>query len=184
LKDPLRSRCIQIVMPEARDRYPNNNTPEFLSGLKARLITFRGRHLGKKLPEVEKPVAGRLGDITQPLLCVAKLLPEEASAKIRELIEDLERERKDEQRDTLAGQIVRALYELHNKVEGGRLRVEKVVKAINQNTIFYSAQAVGRELTTLGIKKIKSNGVMHILWDSRMIERLWVRYGVSELEAP
>lgn len=190
MRDPLRSRCIQIVMPEARDKYPNNNAPEDLLDLRARLTAFRARHLGEVLPEVEKPVAGRLGDITHPLVCIATLLPPEAKEGLMTLIADLEDERKDNQSDTDAWRIVKALYDLKDEVKNGRLPVARLKEKVNMVKYeetgweHLSVQLIGRELTALGIRRKKSTGTMWIIWDRGLMERIWKRYGIPEQESP
>jgi hypothetical protein len=178
-KDPLLSRCIKITMPEARGIYPNNNTDGDLIELKAGLLAFRARHLGEALPQADKPIAGRLGDITQPLLCVAKLLPPEASEALRGLIKEFETERKEAESESLAGRIIQALYDLQFDVENGRLPVEKVRGKINEGVderFYIAPQTVGRELSAMGLKRKKSGGVKQIIWDENAIEKLWHRY--------
>ena len=101
-------------MPEARGKYPNNNSSEHLADLKAGLLAFRARHMDERLPDIEKPVPGRLGDITHPLLSVAGFLPVEAKTGLLTLIGELETQRKEDQAETLPGQIATALYDLRH----------------------------------------------------------------------
>jgi hypothetical protein len=174
------------VLSEARGKYENNNSVEALSDLKARLVAFRGRQLNELLPDVEKPVSGRLGDITHPLLQVAKLLPGEASEGLMALIGYLEIQRQDDQGETLVGRIAKATYDLRNDIVNGRLPVSRLGKVVNQEEgEKFSAQAIGRELNAMGIKKIKSGGGrMHIRWDQKVMEAIWQRYGVGEEGPP
>ena len=134
-KDPLQSRCIKITMPEARGIYSNNNTDGDLFDIKAGLLAFRARHLGEALPQVDKPIAGRLGDIMQPLLCVAQLLPEEAIEALTGLIEGFESDRREAESESLAGRIADAFYELQDQVEFGRLPVESLRGKLNNYMI-------------------------------------------------
>ena len=64
----LESRAVHINLLEARRRFENDVIPEQSLELKERLTAFRARHLGDTLPELLKPVPGRLGDIIKPLL--------------------------------------------------------------------------------------------------------------------
>jgi DNA primase catalytic core len=178
VKDPLLSRCIKITMPEARGVYPNNNDGEDMMELKARLLAFRMRHLEKVLPEVDKPVAGRLGDLVQPLLCVAKLLPREAFEALQGLVCGFDEDRRDAESESLAGRITQSLFDLRLEVQGGRLPVDKIRDSLNggiDERFHVSPQTVGRELSAMGIKRKKS-GTMHILWDEEVIQSLWKRY--------
>jgi hypothetical protein len=180
-KDPLRSRCIKITMPEARGIYSNHSQSDLFE-LRAGLLAFRARHLNKSLPDVAKPVAGRLGDLMQPLLSVAALLPHEATENIRNLIRELETERQEAESETLAGRIVTILFSLQNQVGGGWLPVELVTQMINdkvpeQHQV--ASQKVGHELSALGIVRKKKQGKMHILWKQDEMEKLFNRFGLD-----
>ena len=179
--NPLRSRCILLMMPEARGIWPNNNSNEDLGDLKARLVAFRARHLGTALPEFEKRTSGRLGDITHPLLRVAKLFPDVALIPLHTLIEILETERKGLQSETLPGRIAKALYDLQKDVQKDRLRVKKVADKVNKQGVGQtSINMIGRELVMMGVNKIKSGGVIWITWEPKTLEKIWDRYGVLE----
>jgi hypothetical protein len=177
VKDPLYSRCIRILMPEARGKYPNNNSFEQLVQLKSGLFTFRALYMDKTLPEIEKPVAGRLGDITHPLLKITHLLPREAKTSLVSFIESLENQRKEDQAETLSGKIAAALYTLQTEFKEGKLPVDRLNKT---HGIATSPQMIGRELTVMGIERRKTNGgKMHIIWDENLFLRIWDRYGIQ-----
>jgi len=129
---------------------------------------------------------GRLGDITHPLLCVAQLLPREASESLLSLIGDMERQRKDDLEETLGGRIARGLYELRKQVAKGRMPVEAIrIKVVKITGHEISSQSLGQELTRMGFaKRIKSNGVMAIEWCEAQLEGIWKRYGVGEEDSP
>jgi len=180
--NPLRSRCIQILMPEARGKYPNNNSPDLLTGLEAQLLAFRARHLINPLAEIEKPVEGRLGDIMHPLVTVASLLPEGATEALLGLIGDMERSRKEDQRQTLAGRTAQGLYNLRALSIKGQLTVGGLTKKLNSDKMKrqVSLQTVGRVLRgEMGIIPHKTMGKMHIIWDMEMMEAIWRRYGIK-----
>jgi len=177
--DPLRSRCIKITMPEARDFYPNNNRHEDLVDLKERLYAFRFRHIDTSLPEIAKPITGRLGDIVHPLLCVAELLPKESSEGLIQLFEQLEQDRRDAESESLAGRIAQVIYDLKDDVKSGRLPVKRVLEKINEgiNKRFHIApQTIGRELTAMDIPKINKGGKIFIIWDEDKIQQIFSRY--------
>jgi hypothetical protein len=186
LRDPLHSRCIKITMPEARGIYPNI-TNEDLKALKARLLSFRGRHLGESLPELEKPISGRLGDILHPLLCVAKLLPNEAYQALNGLIKKFEEDRKQAEAESLPGLIAQALYDLKDEVENGRLPVEKVTEELNKDTqekYKIAPQTVGKTLSSMGVQRKKSRGKMQIIFSKKVIEKIWERFPPQEHTPP
>lgn len=180
-KDPLRSRCIKITMPERRGIY-SNHTESDLFELRAGLLAFRGRHLKGILPNVPKPVPGRLGDLIQPLLCVAALLPREATENIYELIGKLETERAEAEAETLAGRIVTILFSIQSQVLGGRLPVELITKMLNEGVPEQhqvASQKVGHELSALGVDRKKTQGKMHIIWKQSDMEKLFNRFGLD-----
>lgn len=179
-RDPLRSRCIQIVMPEARGKYRNIDFQSELLPLKAGLLRFRANHMHHPLPDVEKPTVGRLGDIMQPLCAMSRLLPEEANINLYELIEEIQTTRMEAEADSLPGQIMEVLF--NHQVEGrqSKLKVAEVCRELNNNRddkIGIGAQEVGSNLAAMGIKRRKSNGVMHIIWEEQTIQDLFGRYG-------
>jgi hypothetical protein len=180
-KDPLRSRCIKITMPERRGIY-SNHTESDLFELRAGLLAFRGRHLKGILPNVPKPVPGRLGDLIQPLLCVAALLPREATENIYELIGKLETERAEAEAETLAGRIVTILFSIQSQVVGGRLPVELITQMLNEGVPEQhqvASQKVGHELSALGVDRKKTQGRMHIIWKQSDMEKLFNRFGLD-----
>jgi len=179
-EDPLRSRCIKVVMPEARGIYPNNTSFEDLMDLKAGLLAFRTLHILRTLPDVEKPVAGRLGDLMQPLLAVAALLPKEANDNLRALISELENDRRQSEADSMAGRITQVLFDLQEEFRNGRLAVEKVREKLNEDTpndrFHLSPQRVGKELAAMSVVRTKVGGTMHILWDEDVMVQLFDRF--------
>jgi len=182
--DPLRSRCIRIIMPEARGIYPDNSDEDFID-IKARLLAFRARHQDNPLPNIDKPIPGRLGDLMHPLLQIAKLLPEDALKNLESLVEEVEVERKESQAETLAGKIAHALYHLRGEVDKGRLPVTVLIDSLNKGSIYRSSdQAVGRELSAMGIQRKKSMGTMHIIWNLEGMEQIWKRYSIPSKESP
>jgi hypothetical protein len=182
VEDPLRSRCIKISMPEARGIYPNIRD-EDLRELRARLLAWRARHLGTPLPNVDKPAAGRLGDLMQPLFAIAELLPPEAKESLETLTQGLEEERQEAESETMAGRIVEALYLLRNDIVEGRLPVERIRDVVNdgaEKEWHVSPQRIGRELSSLAIARKKTQGKMHAVLTPTGLEKLFKRFGWCE----
>ena len=178
-KDPLRSRCIKISMPEARDIYKNNNSYDDLVDLIRRLYAFRFRHLGKALPDIAKPTAGRLGDIVQPLLCVAALLPDVASESLLNLIEAFEQDRLEAEAESLAGRIAQAIFDLKGNVSNGRLSVKEIRESVNKDVdekYQIAPQTIGREITAMDIEKTNAGGQIYIVWDDKNLTNIFSRY--------
>jgi hypothetical protein len=135
--------------------------------------------LDDPLPNVEKPIAGRLGDIIHPLLRIAKLLPDEAFSGLSNLIESFEEERKEAEAECLAGRIAQALFDLQSEVEKGRLPFEKIREKINEgidDRYHIAPQTIGRELSTMGIQRKKSGGKKQIVFDEQVLRKIWLRF--------
>jgi hypothetical protein len=169
-------------MPEARSIYDNNNSVEELQDLRAKLLSFRARYMNEDLPYAGKPIAGRLGDLMQPLFAVAQLLPPEATENLEKLIEGLDTERREAEAETLAGRIVEALSSLQNELEGGRLAVDRLREELNEGVDerwHVSPQKLGHELSALGIMRTKSQGKIYIIWSPDAMRRTFARFGLA-----
>ncbi|MDP3024363.1 MAG: CHC2 zinc finger domain-containing protein [candidate division Zixibacteria bacterium] len=179
----LESRAITINMPESSRRFENDVTPELSLPLKERLIAFRARHLCQALPDMPKPVAGRLGDILKPLQQVIRLVRPDRETFFLNLVKELEAERLIDKADSLEGQILTVLIRLEDQVEGGTLPVKLIADTLNEDKSEKSQisyQRVGRRLSAMGFKKERAGNNMAILWDQKKIERMRDTYGLRE----
>jgi hypothetical protein len=183
-KDPLRSRCIKITMPEARGIYPNNNSHEDLQDLKTRLLSFRYRHLNNPLPYMEKPIEGRLGDIIHPLFLTATLLPDEALQGLNDLVQSIENERKEAESESLSGRIAQALFDLQHKVSGGKLPIKLIREILNEDVderYQIAPSTIGRELTAMDFEKDRTTGGERcVVWDDEKVMRIFYRYDLVD----
>ncbi len=182
-QNPLRSRCFQIVMPEARGKYRNLDHETELLPLKAELLHFRAKYMNKPLPDIEKPVSGRLGDMMHPLFAVARLLPDEATIKLESIVEEFKTARNESELESVPGQIIEILYSKREEGESGKLRVAEVCDLLNDNRYGHyplTPQEIGINLATMGIERRKSKGTKYIIWDNEVINGLFTRYGLGE----
>ena len=83
INDILETRSIQIVMPETEKIFENDVLE--INGLpfRERLVAMRTRWLNNQLPEVGKPVSGRLGDNANPSPIIAAPTTAPMTMKIR-----------------------------------------------------------------------------------------------------
>ncbi len=177
--DPLYSRCICIRMPEASRIYPRTPSPKELEPLQAKLLAFRARYFLQPFPDTDKPVAGRLGDLLQPLLAVAKYLPAEASTQLRSLLGEMVEDSRAAQLESLSGRIFDALSIMRDNFKRGRLRVQAVADYVNKGLRVNeraSVATIGSELKAMGFSKKKSNGYMHVIWDETLMSNLAQRF--------
>ncbi|MBM4050491.1 MAG: DUF3854 domain-containing protein, partial [Planctomycetes bacterium] len=183
----LDTRALTLIMTESSRRFPDDVMPEAGMPLRARLAAFRARHLGEHLPGTEKPISGRLGDITRPLVQMVRLVKREWESELLRLIRKLDSERKAEKRDTVDGEIVAALAECEGELMAdGRL----AVKAVTDNVNGARQEGQGKELTSQYIgKRLRALGFAGgqrtgegktILFDRDLLARLLDKYGIRE----
>jgi hypothetical protein len=183
-KDPLLSRCLQIVMPEARGIYPRYDAKGIME-IRAALLGFRASNMARTLSAVVPPCPGRLGDLLHPLLSVSKLLPPDAEESILSLVSEILEEKQQSEAETLEGRICQALYDLHGEVREGMLQTEKLRSTLNEGVkeeFQISSIRLGMTLRAIGIKT-KPFGIdrlSHIVWNQPMFQRLFERYGIEE----
>ncbi|MDF9409550.1 MAG: DNA primase [Pelotomaculum sp. PtaB.Bin013] len=128
---PMESRALQLNMQPAIKNFTNEVTPEAALSLKERLTAFRARWLNKKLPEVDKPMRGRLGDITRPLFQIIKAIKPEREKIFRDLINEINKERKSKKSESVDATILKVIDEISNKIEGSYVYVDTITKQIN-----------------------------------------------------
>jgi len=171
-------------MPETIKRFENDVTPELALPLKEQLIAFRARHLGETLPDIQKPAAGRLGDILKPLQQIIRLVKPEQEPSFLELVKELEQERLNEKADSLEAQILMTILSLKDQVARGSLPVKGITDAFNKGKpekSQISYQRVGRRLSAMGFKKGRAgDGASTILWDEKKVERMIDTYGLRK----
>ncbi len=180
----LDTRSIQVNMPQSIRAFETEVTPELAISLKVRLLALRARHLDRSLPNINKPVRGRLGDICKPLVQVVQQFAPCRESEFLELIRLLETRRLTEKSDTLDAQIIRTICALEHIVEKGIVPNKTITDALNKDKsdrYMISYQRVGRKLTALGFEKVKTGtGASAIVWDTELLKRIKDAYGLEE----
>lgn len=179
----LETRAIEINMPESDKTFGDNVEESTALPLKERLIAFRAKYLDVKLPQVKKPVKGRLGDILKPLLQVIRFVDPEKEATFTRLTELIETGRKLERSTSWEAELLKAVIKFEYKVEKGMLLTKEVVDFVNAHRgerFKVSSNRVGKDLVALGFKKKPaSSGHVAIVYDKEKIDRLITRYGIN-----
>jgi hypothetical protein len=182
----LESRSISIQMPEAREKFdddilkPINTLP-----LKERLVVFRARHIKKALPEVEKPIVGRLGDILRPLGQIIHMVCPEKEASLNALFGEIEKSRRGQNIYSLEARILMAIQELYEKMEYSVIPVKAIANKLNEDSDgrrdYITCAKVGRKIRALGFDTAKTcNGSAGVLVNRELMDQLLVRYGFKE----
>jgi len=180
----LETRAIQINMPEASRGFEQDVTPEATLTLKERLVAFRSRHLGKPLPDVEKPAKGRLGDILKPLRQIIRLVNPDREGAFMGLVKELEAKRMLDKSESLEAQVLATVLVLGDIVENGILANKGITEALNADRSErsnLSPHRVGRVLSAMGFAKGKtSTGASAIIWNEKTLCLLADRYGLKQ----
>ncbi|MBI4333025.1 MAG: hypothetical protein HY673_17295 [Chloroflexi bacterium] len=178
----LETRAIQINMPEASRQFEDSPTPEGGRELKERLTAFRARHLSEKLPQLQKPARGRLGDITRPLFQIVEMVMPERRGSLMELVSKLEQERLTDKVSTLEARLLWIVAGLGNKVVNGALYISDVADTFNEgkpDRFKATPERVGRVLKSLGFEKSRGEGGKTVIrYDTEKIEKLLGAYGL------
>lgn len=185
----LETRAIQLNMPQSSRTFDNDVRPENAIELKERLLAVRSYFLDKDLPEINKPVAGRLGDITRPLLQVIRIVRPDYEKPLIELIKQIESERLLEKTECIEAYILNALNDLHDAItEGNKLTIEAITIKINERQpegYKFRNTTIGRKLSALGFEKIRiSGGKMAITYNPEKIYKIRCSYGLEKPSQP
>jgi hypothetical protein len=185
LRDPLLSRSIVIVPPEAAGKYPNIYAEEAVT-LKERLTAFRARMSNKTLPAVSKPVDGRLGDILQPIGQVAAIIGGEVSTSFPGLARYLAKERLNERAESREARVVTAIRKVSDGSNDEKLSVSEITSTYNEgltDKLQISEESMGRRLSSLGFKTCRlTGGGRGRLRDENLLSALVRKYGIENDE--
>ncbi len=178
----LESRTILFTMTEAMREF-DDNPPELAQALKERLTAFRARYLDRELPKMEKPIRGRLGDISKPLMQIVRAIAPEKANSFHKTIESLDEQRKQAKSETLDGRIVSVISGLEKQVYGGLLSIKSILSRLNEGVdvkYHMNSYKLGHKLKALGfIKRRREEGV-YIEFDPESVKRLEIKFGLVE----
>jgi hypothetical protein len=178
----LDSRSVTIVMSESERQFENDPREHDFISLRERCTAFRARWMMKDLPEVVKPARHRLGDILRPLAQILEIVAPQKMKDLLALIPIIEGERADMLADTIEGQIVKVLIELHDKVDRGIILTAIVSDKVNEDRNPHyrtTSQIVGRRMRALGFKSEKKCGERGFIYDVKVLARLAKQHGLD-----
>lgn len=182
-------RCIPISVPNKPGDY-EYPIPEEAQELKERLTAWRARTMSKPLPKVEpiQGLNGRMLDITKPILQVCKLVCPTKLGVITEAILEKARQRLDDTRETIEGEIVSALNRLSPKaVTEWSISGEKILCEINEKRPKgqkLTSQSLGRRIKALGLKTRKIHGYAEVVLNRESFNAFLVQFGFFDPSVP
>ena len=184
----LDTRCIPIIMENVPGQYENPK-PNRGIDLKARLIAWRARMISSELPKVayDDRIAGRMWDISEPLLQVCMMLqPDQYDALVDALI-SVSQSRKEDKLMTFDGQIVSIIKDLfdENGTEFGDCNIEnkailpRINSEIPDEKRHKTAHWLGYKLKALGLRRNKKRDGAYIKINADELALLCGQYGVE-----
>ncbi len=181
----LETRSVQLDMPQSNKLFDNLVKEKNALELREKLTAFRAYYLRKGLPEVEKPVKGRRGDILRPLMQVIALMnPEGDTASMADLFKESSRKELAEESTSLEAEILETIDKLKSKITNATLAVKDITDKININRIGryqYTYHLIGHRLNDLGFQKIRSSeGNARIIIDENNLNLLKNKYGLVQ----
>jgi DNA primase catalytic core len=179
----METRSVLIPMPESEKEFEIDVTPELGLPYKERLVAFRARNIDKALPEIKKPIKGRLGDILKPLLQTLLLVNPDKEKVFRQLILRLDSERKANKSDTFEAKLISAIAEFKEDYrDGDKLHVKSITEKYNESVkekYHVSENKVGWTLKSMSFKKGKDSTAAYMVWNTKLINQLSDKYGLT-----
>jgi hypothetical protein len=151
----LETRCLSLTLPEAGKNFTQDVRPETSLPFRERLVAFRARHMTDELPDVAKPCAGRLGDITRCLVQVMRLVSPADVPELRLMIEDFRRQRMAAKMDSWPARVFQVFLRCEPEIVNGVVPVAAVVRAFNVGLTQdkqVTPQSIGKILAHIGLE--------------------------------
>jgi len=177
----LETRTVQVIMPEASRDFEDDIKPEHGLPFRERLVAFRARWMDQQIPDADKPVKGRLGDMLRPIRRVVNLVCADETWFL-EFASNVENMRKKSASDTLEAQVVSAIIQAEHCVKNGHLLHADYRGILNKDRpdrYQISPQKVGRVTASLGFQKYYSGDAKGIYWNQELLDSLCDRYGIK-----
>ena len=180
----LETRCLMLTMPPSGRTFDGDVKKEAGLPLKERLVAFRARWIGHPLPEIVKPVPGRLGDMTRPLVQTVMFVRPERESVLRRAILTLEKGRKEEKGDTMEAELLLVIRDSKPPVVNGKLAVGQITDTFNCNRSEKEkvrVHSIGWKLKALGFEKTHmSDSKAAIYWNEAKLNKLLEDHGLSK----
>ena len=179
----LDTRAIPIVMRQAKKQFVIKVKPEDGLAIKTKLTAWRAATMGQDWPEVRRIANSRLGDITQPLYQIVKMVHPAREESFIKSIKEIEKRRIREKADSGNGQIIRSLLSCNQMVEGGHLKTVTISNEFNKDKSEkekLSSRRILNRLKTMGFETaIVHGGNAAVFWNTELIDSLKVEFGIS-----
>lgn len=185
VNDILSTRTIQIIMPESQRKFEDDVRPIHGLPFRERLLGFRARWMDKNLPIVEKPCAGRLGDILRSIRQIVSIVSTDETWFLS-FVNGVEQRRKLSGADGLDAQVVNAIKDSMNSMSQGHIFHEDILRNLNANKSEkekISPHKLGKITSRLGFEKYTSGQQRGIYFHQNLFTSLCERYGIENNQA-
>lgn len=183
IPDTIESRCITFLMrANSRAEVERPFDKQMSLKLRNRLIIFRANFLEKELPIFEQISRGRLNEIMQPLYQSLMLLDPERKEKFTMIIQEMRREREEEEGMSLEAEIVK---EIKNNMEPEFLTLDlrDELNKERKGKEELTSMLVSTRVKRLGFKKIRmKNGKRGFKINPKLLKKLVMQFNADDYD--
>jgi hypothetical protein len=181
----LQSRCIITTMSKAVRHVNLFVDEEKAQELRNKLLMYRFKKLGKTSEDFDVSNLNGYFDNARVIELFVSLLQvaptEEVRNRLIACMKQITQTRLDEEQASIEARVFDALLKCEGNVESGKLSTQAITEAFNEGLPEkdqVTSRFVGRKVAALGFEKCKlsGGGLAGFFWDTKLIERLRVRY--------
>lgn len=180
----LGSRTVSIVMRQSKRKFKKLVDEKAGKALRDKLVAFRLKCLGVEMPEVDKIVDGRFGDILKPLHQIIKLVCPSKEADFIGVVKELQNRRMESKSGTVEGEIIQTILSLKGEVYRNILPTKMITDTLNKDKTDREKQTyqkIGRRLNIMGFQKATMDtGASAIEWNEELVNTLAIEHGILE----
>ena len=179
----LGSRTISIVMKQSKKKFKKLVDEKKGKLLRDALVAFRLKYFNSELPNTDKIIDGRFGDIVKPLHQIVKFVRPELEKDFADIVIELNKKRQISKSGTIEGEIVQVILKVKDNVYRNLLPVKMITDEMNKERserekVTYSK--IGRRLDIMGFQKgFLGNGASAIEWNEDLVESLKIEHNIN-----
>ena len=183
IEQVLGSRTISIVMKQSKKKFKKLVDEKRGKLLRDALVAFRLKYFSSELPNTEKIIDGRFGDIVKPLHQIVRFIRPELEKDFIDIVLELNRKRQISKSGTIEGEIVQTILKVKDNIYRNLLPVKMITDEINKERsdrekVTY--QKIGRRLDIMGFQKgFLDNGASAIEWNEDLVESLKIEHNIN-----
>jgi len=178
----LQSRCIITSMSKAVRQVRLFVDEERAQELRDKLLMYRFKKLGKNLETLDPDGLSQNARVIELFISLVQVAPNpEIKQRLLTCMRGLARSQLEEEQAGIEARVFDAVQKCEDQVEDGKLATATVTEAFNEGLPEKeqaTARLVGRKLRALGFERCRvgKKGQAGLHWDSRLVERLRIRY--------